>query len=85
MPLTAKGKKILRNMEAEHGEKAGTREFYASRNAGRISGVDQGKANPAGHYLRVGGLNPGDRSGTNSVVAGQPNVNAGSFAPGGRK
>lgn len=40
MPLTAKGEEIKENMIKEHGEKAGTSEFYASKNAGTISGVD---------------------------------------------
>jgi hypothetical protein len=40
MPLTAKGEEIKENMVKEHGEKAGTSEFYASKNAGTISGVD---------------------------------------------
>lgn len=41
MPLTAKGQKILSGMEREYGGEKGKRVFYASRNAGRISGVDQ--------------------------------------------
>lgn len=41
MPLTAKGEEIKENMIKEHGEKAGTSEFYASKNAGTISGVDE--------------------------------------------
>ena len=43
MPLTAKGSKILKNMEAEYGKKKGTSVFYASRNAGKISGVDSAR------------------------------------------
>ena len=40
MPLTEKGQKILANMKREYGEKEGERNFYKSRNAGTISGVD---------------------------------------------
>ena len=39
-PLTAKGKKIMSAMKKEYGEKKGKSVFYASRNAGKISGVD---------------------------------------------
>lgn len=41
MPLTAKGEKILEAMQEEHGKEEGERIFYASKNAGRITGVDQ--------------------------------------------
>jgi hypothetical protein len=40
MPLTDKGEKIESHMEAEYGAKKGEQVFYASRNAGTISGVD---------------------------------------------
>lgn len=40
MPLTAKGRKILSAMKEEYGSEKGERVFYASKNAGRISGVD---------------------------------------------
>lgn len=40
MPLTAKGTEILSAMQKEYGEKEGERVFYASRNAGVVSGVD---------------------------------------------
>ena len=42
MPLTKKGKKIMRNMKSKYGEEAGERVFYASKNKGTISGVDRG-------------------------------------------
>jgi hypothetical protein len=41
MPLTKKGAKILRAMKKTYGAKRGKRVFYASRNAGRIKGVDR--------------------------------------------
>ena len=40
MPLTKKGNKIMEHMRSEYGARKGTSVFYASRNAGRISGVD---------------------------------------------
>ena len=43
MPLTPKGKKILRNMESEYGAKRGKSVFYASANKGTIKGVHKGK------------------------------------------
>ena len=43
MPLTPKGKEILASMEKEYGGKKGKNVFYASKNSGRISGVDKGK------------------------------------------
>lgn len=44
MPLTAKGKKILKAMQRAkskggYGKKKGERVFYASENAGTIKGV----------------------------------------------
>ena len=41
MPLTKKGNKIMANMQREYGAKKGKSVFYASRNKGRISGVDR--------------------------------------------
>ena len=38
MPLTKKGKKIMRSMKKQYGAKA-RRVFYASANKGRIKGV----------------------------------------------
>lgn len=46
MPLTDKGQKIMANMTKEYGAKKGERVFYASRNAGKITGVD-----PASSHL----------------------------------
>lgn len=40
MPLTEKGEEIKHNMEKEYGKEHGERVFYASKNAGTISGVD---------------------------------------------
>jgi hypothetical protein len=41
MPLTAKGEKIKSAMVAEYGAEKGEQVFYASKNAGKISGVDE--------------------------------------------
>jgi len=43
VPLTKKGEKIMRNMKAEYGAKKAKQVFYASRNAGKIKGVDRSK------------------------------------------
>ena len=47
MPLTSKGRRIFSKMRGEYGAKKGESVFYASRNAGTISGVDA-KADCAG-------------------------------------
>jgi hypothetical protein len=41
MPLTKKGSKIMRAMRKQYGSKRGTSIFYASRNSGRIRGVER--------------------------------------------
>jgi hypothetical protein len=40
MPLTEKGHEIMANMKKQYGEEKGKEVFYASKNAGKISGVD---------------------------------------------
>lgn len=42
MPLTRKGNKIMRNMKDEYGAKKGESVFYASKNAGKLKGVEKG-------------------------------------------
>tara|TARA_R100001230_G_C5668469_1_gene173300 strand:- start:1022 stop:1345 length:324 start_codon:yes stop_codon:yes gene_type:complete len=65
MPLTKKGKKIMQSMKRTYGGKKGEQVFYASRNAGKIDGVEEmrkgGKAkksksrvNEAGNYTKPG-------------------------------
>jgi hypothetical protein len=39
MPLTPKGKKILKSMRKTYGKKKGMSVFYASANAGKIKKV----------------------------------------------
>jgi len=45
MPLTKKGSKIKHAMEKEYGEEKGEKVFYASKNKGRISGVEKALSN----------------------------------------
>lgn len=45
MPLTAKGTEIMANMTKHYGAKKGKQVFYASRNAGKIKGVDKRRLN----------------------------------------
>jgi len=40
MPLTKKGKKIQSNMKHQYGTEKGEKVFYASKNAGKVKGVD---------------------------------------------
>lgn len=42
MPLTPKGRKILRQMQQEYGTEKGRAVFYASINKGRLQGVEAG-------------------------------------------
>ena len=41
MPLTKKGRKIRRAIQKKYGKKKAEKIFYASRNSGRIKGVDR--------------------------------------------
>lgn len=43
MPLTKKGQKIRKAMRKQYGKKKGDQVFYASANAGHLSGVRKGK------------------------------------------
>jgi hypothetical protein len=43
MPLTEKGKKIMKSMKKQYGKKKGETVFYASRNKGVIKGVEKAK------------------------------------------
>ena len=40
MPLTKKGRTIMKAMVKGYGKKEGKKVFYASRNKGKITGVD---------------------------------------------
>jgi len=41
MPLTDKGRKVMAAMKKEYGDKKGEEVFYASSNAGKITGVHE--------------------------------------------
>jgi hypothetical protein len=41
MPLTNKGEKIMESMKRTYGGKKGEEVFYATRNAGKITGVEE--------------------------------------------
>ena len=41
MPLTDKGKKIMKSMKGQYGKKEGEKVFYAARNKGTIKGVER--------------------------------------------
>lgn len=43
MPLTKKGKEIMRHMDKEYGDEKGRQVFYASKNKGTIKGVEKAK------------------------------------------
>lgn len=43
MPLNKKGSKIMRSMKKEYGSKKGEQVFYATKNKGKIKGVDKKK------------------------------------------
>lgn len=40
MPLTSKGEEIKSAMQQQYGSEKGEQVFYASKNAGKITGVD---------------------------------------------
>ena len=43
MPLNKKGKKIMKSMKEQQGKKRGEAVFYASKNKGKIKGVEKRK------------------------------------------
>jgi hypothetical protein len=40
MPLTAKGKKVMKSMKKTYGEKKAKQVFYAMQNEGKLKGVE---------------------------------------------
>ena len=44
MPLTEKGRKIMRSMSKQYGPEKAKKVFYASKNKGTIRGVDKSYA-----------------------------------------
>ncbi len=53
MPLTKKGKKIMRRMRKTYGKKKGKKVFFASRNKGTINGVDRRRKRRRGRKRRM--------------------------------
>lgn len=53
MPLNAKGEKILSSMQEQYGEEKGKQVFYASKNAGKLTGVDAVGTNDANPQLQA--------------------------------
>ena len=49
MPLTHKGKAIMSAMDKEYGAKKGKKVFYATRNKGKITGVEKNVGE--GHHV----------------------------------
>jgi hypothetical protein len=47
MPLTKKGNTIMTAMADQYGPKKGKQIFYASRNKGKIKGVDRTRQRPS--------------------------------------
>ena len=43
MPLSDKGKEILKNMRSKYGKDKGESVFYASANKGKITGIEEAK------------------------------------------
>ena len=58
MPLTKKGKKILKAMEETYGKEKGKRVFYASQNKGKVKEThkirknNRGRASRGSNYVR---------------------------------
>ena len=52
MPLTAKGEKVMKAMKAQYGSKKGEEVFYASANAGKITGVHESRLAGIARKLR---------------------------------
>jgi hypothetical protein len=44
VPLSKKGKKILKSMKKQYGKKKGKSVFYASANKGTIKGIEKRRA-----------------------------------------
>lgn len=66
MPLTKKGKKIRSAMKKEYGAEKGERVFYASKNKGKISGVDEMKKNDDNQHL---GFTKGEATDVGKLVS----------------
>lgn len=63
MPLTKKGTEVMRAMKAEYGAAKGEQVFYATRNAGKLTGVERSGGAGASKSPASGGRGGGGRSG----------------------
>lgn len=59
MPLTPKGQKIMSSMKDQYGSDKGERVFYASRNKGKIKGVDP-ESKPVKKFSKGGPVEPSE-------------------------
>lgn len=55
MPLTKKGRKIMKSMKDKYGKEKGEKVFHASRNKGTIEGVDKVKTKTKTKKMMGGG------------------------------
>jgi len=76
MPLSAKGAEILASMKQEYGETKGEEVFYASKNAGTITGVDADEAPPVSQMSIPSSLTPKEINERNRKYWGQLNPNS---------
>ena len=65
MPLTDKGKKIMQSMKRTYGGKKGEQVFYATRNAGKVTGVEETSARKSAGTI---GLKKGGKAKSKSRV-----------------
>jgi hypothetical protein len=75
MPLTSKGEKILEHMEETYGsERKAKSVLYASKNAGKISGIDQGGSMPTMPNVSVppNSSNPATSTGSMGTTSPPP-------------
>ena len=56
MPLTKKGKKIMKSMKDQYGKKKGETVFYASKNKGVIKGLNKASKIHAGQAKTLRGV-----------------------------
>lgn len=52
MPLTAKGKKVMRSMTKQYGAKKAKEVFYSMVNSGKLTGVEGKKKKHKSHGAR---------------------------------
>lgn len=74
MPLSDKGNKIMAAMEAQYGKKKGKRVFYASKNKGKIKGVEKASKSTSRLSTKKAGKlkkkSPGGKKSSKQVMEG---------------